>query len=67
MRLVKAAKASPNVLPMAPYCCSISSKGAVLLGRNDAEMSPVNSLHALAYYNEYKEKFDFDLIKLNDN
>ena len=39
----------------------------MLFGRNDAGMGPANSLHALAYYNEYKEKFDLDLIKLNDN
>ena len=34
------------VLPMASYCCDISSKGAVLPGLNDAEMGPSNSLHA---------------------
>ena len=36
----------------------ISSKGAVLPGRNDAEMGPANSLHASAYYSEYNEIFD---------
>ena len=30
----------------------------VLLGRNDAEMGPANSLHASAYYSEYNERFD---------
>ena len=29
--------------------------------RNDAEMSPANSLHTLAYYSEYNERFNFDL------
>ena len=29
-----------------------SLKGAVLPGRNDAEMGPANSLHASAYYSE---------------
>ena len=36
--------------------CNISSKGAVLPGRNDAEMGPANSLHALAWYSEYHER-----------
>ena len=30
------------------HLCDISSKGAVLLKRNDAEMGPTNSLHTLA-------------------
>ena len=30
----------------------------------DAEMGPANSLHASAYYSEYIERFDFDLIRL---
>ena len=38
--------------------CDISSKGAVLPGRNDAEMGLVNSLHALACYSECNERFD---------
>ena len=37
---------------------SISSKGAVLPGRNDVDMSPANSLHASAYYSESNKKFD---------
>ena len=45
---------SDTVLPTARHRCSISSKGAVLPGRNDAEMGPANSLHASAYYSEYK-------------
>ena len=36
---------SDAVLPSARHRCNISSKGAVLPGRNDAEMDPVNSLH----------------------
>ena len=49
-----------TVLPTARHRCEISSKGAVLPGRNDAEKGPANSLHASAYYNEYNERFDFD-------
>ena len=30
----------------------------VLPGRNDAKIGPTNSLHALAYYSEYNERFD---------
>ena len=40
------------MLPTARHRCDISSKGAVLPGRNDAEMGPANSLHASAYYSE---------------
>ena len=47
-----------TVLPTARHRCGISSKGAVLPGRNDAEMGPANSLHASAYYSEYNERFD---------
>ena len=36
---------SDAVLPTARQRCNISSKGAVLPGRNDAEMGPANSLH----------------------
>ena len=50
---------SDIVLPMAGHRCDISSKGAVLPGCNDAEMGPANSVHALAYYSEYNERFDF--------
>ena len=57
-------QSNQTVSPTARHCCDISSKGAVLLGRNDAEIGPANSLHASAEYFEYKEKFDFDLIKL---
>ena len=53
---------SDTVLPTARRRCNISSKGAVLRGRNDAEVGPANSLHALAYYSEYNKRFDFDLI-----
>ena len=44
LRLVK----SDTVLPTARHRCDISSKGAVLPGRNDAENGPANSLHASA-------------------
>ena len=47
-----------TVLPTARHRCDISSKGAVLRERNDAEMGPANSLHAPAYYSEYNERFD---------
>ena len=40
---------SDTVLPTARHRCDISSKEAVLPGRNDAEMGPANSLLALAY------------------
>ena len=53
------------VLPTARHRCNISPKGALLPGRNDAEMRSVNSLHASAYYSEYNERFDFDLIKFD--
>ena len=49
---------SNTVLPTARHRSDISSKGAVLLGRNDAEMGPANSLHAWAYYSECNERFD---------
>ena len=52
---------SNTVLPTAHHCCDISSKGAVLPGRNDAEMDPANSFHAPAYYIEYNERFDLIL------
>ena len=35
-----------QVLPTARHRCDISSKGAVVLGRDDMEMGPANSLHA---------------------
>ena len=37
-----------TVLPTAHHCCDISSKGAVLIKGNDAEIDHANSLHALA-------------------
>ena len=37
----------------------------MLPGRNDAEMGPANSLHALVYCSEYNERFDFDFIHSN--
>ena len=49
---------SDTVLLTARHRCDISSKGAVLPGRSDAEMSPANSLHASAYYSKYNETFD---------
>ena len=41
---------SDIMLPTACHRCSISSKGAVLLGCNDAEVGPADSLHASAYF-----------------
>ena len=32
-----------------------------MLGRNDADMGPANSLHASAYYSEYNERFDLSM------
>ena len=49
---------SDTVLPTARHRCDISSKEAVLPGRNDAEMGPANSLHASAYYSDYTKRFD---------
>ena len=49
------------MLPTARHHCDISSKEAALFGRNDAEMGPVNSLHASAYYIEYNERFDLNV------
>ena len=39
---------SDTVLPTARHRCDISSKEAVLLVRNDAEMGPAYTLHASA-------------------
>ena len=47
-----------TVLPTARHRCNISSNGAELPKRNDAEMGPANSLHASAYYSEYNERFN---------
>ena len=51
---------SNTVLPTARNGCDISSKEAVLPWHNDVEMGPgpANSLHALALYSEYNERFD---------
>ena len=51
-----------TALPIVRHCCGISLKEAVLPGRNDAEMGPANSLHALAYYNEYNVRFDLNTV-----
>ena len=48
---------SDTVLPTARHRCDISSKGAVLPGRNDAEMGPANSLQ------EYNERFDMSFVR----
>ena len=55
---------SDSVLPTARHRCRISSKEAVLPGRNDAEMGPANSFHASANYSEDNERFDFEHKKL---
>ena len=47
-------------MPTAPQRCNISSKGAVLLGRNDVEINPANSLHASEYYLEYTAMKDLN-------
>ena len=49
---------SDTVLPTASYRWDISSKGAVLPWRKDAEMDPANSLQDSAYYSEYNKKID---------
>ena len=49
---------SDTVLPTARHRCDISSKEAVLPGRNDAEMGPATSLHVSAYYSEYNKRKD---------
>ena len=54
---------SDTELPTARHRCYISSKGAVLPGRNDAEIDPANSLHASAYYSEHNETFDLVCFK----
>ena len=48
---------SDTVLPKVRHRCDISSKGAGLPGRNDAEMGATNSLHA-SVYSEYNERFE---------
>ena len=49
---------SNTVLPTICNHCNICSKESVLPGRNDAEMGSANSLHALAKYCKYNERFD---------
>ena len=53
---------SNTVLSTARHRCNISSKGAVLLGRNDAEMGLANSLHASVYCSECNERFDLTTV-----
>ena len=50
---------SGTVLPTVRSRCDISSKEAVLPGRNGAEMGSANLLHVSAYYSEYNERFAF--------
>ena len=57
---------SDTVLPTARHRCDIFSKGTVSPGRNDAEMAPTNLLHVSAYYSEYNERFDFNLINQSE-
>ena len=49
---------SDTMLPATRHHCDISSKEAVLPGRNDEEIGPANSLHVSAHYTEYNERFD---------
>ena len=58
MRFKSWAGQSNTELSIACHHCNISSKGVVLLGCNDVEMGPANSLHASMYYSEYNERFD---------
>ena len=44
--------------------CDISPNRAVLPGRNDAEVGPVNLLHASAYYREHNEGFNLKIFRL---
>ena len=48
-------------LPTTRHHCDIFSKVAVWPGRNNAQISPANTLH-LRYNNEYNEKFDVVVI-----
>ena len=54
---------SETVLSTVRHRCNISSKEAVLPGRNDAEIGPANLLHASEYYSEYNERFKFGIKK----
>ena len=49
------------MLPTTRHRLDISSKKAVLAGRNDTEMGPANSLPALAQYTEYNEDLIWEL------
>ena len=49
------------MLPTTRHRWGISSKEVVLAGRNDTEMGPANSLHALAQYSEYNEDLILEL------
>ena len=52
LRFKSQAGQTNTVLPTARHRCNISSKGAALLGLNDAEMGRAKLLHALANYIE---------------
>ena len=54
---------SDTVFGTTRHRCEVSSKGAVLPGRNDAEMGPANSLHASAYYSKRNERFNLVDLK----
>ena len=49
---------SNTVLLTVRHCCNISQEEAVLPGCNDPKMGRANSLHALALYREYNQRFD---------
>ena len=49
---------------MARHRSDISPKRAVLPGRNDAKIDPVNYLHASAYYSEHNERFNLKIYRL---
>ena len=46
-------------------CCNISLNGAVLPGRNDLEMGPVNSLHAWRNTASNNARFILSLVCLS--
>ena len=51
------------MLPTAHHRCDISSKGAALPRRNEAETDPAHSFHASALYSKYNERlFDFPRV-----
>ena len=54
-----------TLFPLARHRRDITSKEAVLPGRNDAVTGPANSLHALAYFSKYNERFeDLTMVKV---